>query len=276
MRGLFLKILAVTFVVPVIVGANTVPSTLGPGSVSGKIDPASFKMTFDEDFNGLDVSAWGPGTRWIAHTPWNGDFGDARFSDPRADFPFTTSNGVLRIEARKLPDDVWRSGLLASTDPKGNGFKQRYGYFEMRARFPAGEGVWPAFWLTSQGDAKAIEVDVVEHYGHVPDRYTASLHIWDRKNPKLSKSFHQRVPVSAGSLYRDFHTYGVSIDRSSIRYFFDRREVWSIPTPPELENPFTLLLDLGLGAGWPIDKTPNPSVMEVDYVRVWSFPEDGG
>ena len=37
------------------------------------------------------MSAWGPGTRWIAHTPWHGDFGDAAFSDPLPGFPFATA-----------------------------------------------------------------------------------------------------------------------------------------------------------------------------------------
>lgn len=242
------------------------------GAESEEIDPTSFVLSFNEDFDWLDVSARGPGTRWIAHTPWNGDFGDARFVDPGPDFPFTARNGMLRIEARKSTNGEWQSGLLASTDSAGNGFQQRYGYFEMRARFPAGEGVWPAFWLTSRGAEKAIEVDVTEHYGHFPNRYTASLHIWDRKAPALSKSYHQRVPVEEGSLSAAFHTYGVAVEAARIRYFFDRREVWSIATPRELEHPFTILIDLGLGAGWPIVNTPNPSVMEVDYVRVWSFP----
>ncbi len=239
-----------------------------------EIDPDAFVLDFDENFDWLDVSARGPGTRWTAHTPWNGDFGDAQFADPIPDFPFTVQNGVLTIEARKSVDGKWQSGLLASTDAKGEGFKQRYGYFEMRARFPAGEGVWPAFWLTSRGTEKAIEVDVVEHYGHVPSRYTASLHIWDRKTPALSKSFHQRVPVADGSLSADFHTYGVAVQERRIKYFLDRKEVWSIETPRELEHPFTILIDLGLGAGWPIENTPNPSVMEIDYVRVWSLPPD--
>jgi beta-glucanase (GH16 family) len=238
------------------------------------IDPDAFILDFNENFDWLDVSARGPGTRWTAHTPWNGDFGDAKFTDPGPDFPFTVKNGVLKIEARKSADGQWKSGLLASTDGNGDGFKQRYGYFEMRARFPAGDGVWPAFWLTSRGAEKAIEVDVVEHYGHAPDRYSASLHIWDRKTPTLSKSFHQSVPVVAGALSSDFHTYGVAVQEDRIKYFLDRKEVWSIETPRELEHPFTILIDLGLGAGWPIDKTPNPSVMEVDYVRVWSLPPD--
>lgn len=239
---------------------------------AGSIDPAPFHLTFTEDFDRLDVSARGPNTRWTAHTPWNGDFGDAKFADPQPGYPFTVQNGILRIEAKKGADGKWQSGLLSSTDPAGNGFTQLNGYFEMRARFPAGEGGWPAFWLTSRGESKAVEVDVVEHYGHFPFRYTASLHIWDRKNPTLSKSTHQWIPVPAVSLYSGFHTYGVAVEPQRIRYFFDRKEVWSVARPAELLLPFTILIDLGLGAGWPIDKAPNPSVMEVDYVRVWSLP----
>jgi len=268
-------------VTPIFAGiTHIVVGVLFGGAVSvlaakaGEIDPAAFAMSFNEDFDWLDVSAAGPGSRWIAHTPWNGDFGDARFADPGPGFPFTTRDGILHIEARKGADGKWQSGLLASTDPEDNGFKQLYGYFEMRARFPAGEGVWPAFWLASRGGEKSVEVDVVEHYGHFPSRYTASMHVWDRKVPRRSKSHHRRVPVEEGSLSAAFHTYGVSVEVDLIRYFFDREEVWSIATPPELKHPFTILVDLGLGAGWPIDKTPNPSVMEVDYIRVWSFPVD--
>jgi hypothetical protein len=29
------------------------------------------------------------------------------------------------------------------------------------------------------------------------------------------------------------------------------------------------MVDLALGGGWPIDKTPDPSVMQVDYVRAY-------
>ena len=31
-----------------------------------------------------------------------------------------------------------------------------------------------------------------------------------------------------------------------------------------------MLVNLGLGAGWPTENTPNPSVMEVDYVRAYA------
>jgi len=234
------------------------------------IDLSSYELSFNEEFDHLDVSAWGPGTRWIAHTPWKGDFGSAKFSNPTAGFPFTVEGGLLRIEARK-DGEQWRSGLLASVDRAGNGFAQQFGYFEMRAKLPAGKGLWPAFWLVGlDRSTHTSEIDVIEHYGHMPDRYTAAVHVWDRKDRKQSRSVHQRIPIPPGSLYDDFHTFGASVEPDWIRIYLDRREVWRTKTPPEHHQPMYVLVDLGLGAGWPIDEAPNPSFMYVDYIRAWT------
>jgi beta-glucanase (GH16 family) len=245
------------------------PSVARAGT-GDELDLSDLTQSFSEDFDSLDVSAWGPGTRWIAHTPWNGDFGAAAFADPKPGFPFTTKDGELRIEVAKGADGKWRSGLLASVDRQGKGFAQQFGYFEMRARFPAGKGLWPAFWLIGlDRSTHTSEVDVVEHYGHMPGRYTASIHVWDRREPKKSRTTHKFVAVPPNSLYEGFHTYGVKIDSEWTRFYFDRREVASVPTPAEHRQPMYLLIDLGLGPGWPIDETPNPSFMYVDYVRAW-------
>lgn len=229
-----------------------------------------YRLTFDEEFDRLDVSAMGPGTRWIAHTPWNGDFGDAQFSDPTPDFPFTVADGLLRIEAKKEPDGKWRSGLLASTDPVGRGFTQKFGYFEMRAKLPSGPGLWPAFWLIANKAPNAsAEIDVLEHYGAFPDAFQSVVHVW----PKMDqvKAIHEththRVP--AGSLYSDFHNYGVLVEAEWTRFYFDRMEIWSRRTPVEHHEPMFVLLNLAMGGGWPIKDAPSPSYMYVDYVKVY-------
>ncbi len=113
------------------------------GDTGDALPVDDMRLTFDENFDELDVSAWGPGTRWIAHTPWSGDFGGARFANPGERTPFKTENGILRIEAKRDPEGDWQSGLLASVDTKGNGFAQQYGYFEMRAQLPVGPGYGP-------------------------------------------------------------------------------------------------------------------------------------
>jgi beta-glucanase (GH16 family) len=235
------------------------------------LDISKYSLTFEEEFDTLDVSGRGPGTRWIAHTPWNGDFGDAIFVDPTPDFPFTVKNGMLRIEARKGSDGRWRSGLLASVDPNGAGFSQKFGYFEMRAKLPWGPGVWPAFWLIGLDRSEhTAEIDVMEHYGHAPDRFTSAVHVWNRQDPKGSRSVHQRTSIARGSLYDRFNTFGVSIDPEWIRMFLNRQEVWRTRTPDEHRQPMYILVDLGLGGGWPIEGAPNPSFMYVDYIRAYA------
>jgi beta-glucanase (GH16 family) len=232
------------------------------------------KPSFDEEFDKLDVSAWGPGTRWIAHTPWNGDFGDAAFTDPWPGFPFTTKDGILSIEAAKDPQGVWRSGLLSSVDAAGHGFSQTYGYFEMRAKLPSGPGVWPAFWLSTaeRNTDPSIEIDAMEYYGKFPEKYIATKHVW-RQDDSLSRSEGGDVFVSPGSLSKDFHSYGVLVGPKEIIYFLDRREVLRQITPSELTRPLAILVDLALGGGWPSDQTPNPSVMYVDYVRAYPLSD---
>ncbi len=232
---------------------------------------AGYKLTFDENFDRLDVSAWGPGTRWIAHTPWHGDFGDAAFADPSEDFPFKIENGILRIEARQGSDGKWRSGLLSSADVAGDGFHQQYGYFEMRAKLPPGPGVWPAFWLIANKDEKtSAEIDILEYYGVGPDIYHSTVHVWP-KSPEIEKqTYHLQYSVPYDSLSNDFHTYGASVEEDYIVFYLDRHEMGRIKTPPEHRRPMFILLNLALGSGWPIDKTINPSFMYVDYVRAYS------
>jgi beta-glucanase (GH16 family) len=248
-------------------------------AASGDIDPCKLHPTFTEDFNDLSVSARGvTNTRWIAHTPWNGDFGDAAFADPQPDFPFRVQDGVLNIEARKGADGKWQSGLLASATPANTGFAQRYGYFEMRAQLPPGPGVWPGFWLNANqrhdDNNPGVEIDVIEYYGQFPGAYHSVVHVWDKVDPKQSREDDHIISVPSGSLTSGFHTFGVDVEPDWITFFLDRHKTWSVATPGELKDPMMVLVDLALGPGWPIDHTPNPSVMQVDYIHVFAPSAD--
>lgn len=249
---------------------------------SGELDLGKLSMVFREDFDDrLSVSPWGPNTRWIAHTPWHGDFGDAQFADPVLEFPFTVSDGMLRIEARKNSNGKWESGLLSSADENGRGFSQVYGYFEMRAKLPPGPGVWPAFWLGTIADktkasVAGLEVDVLEYYGHAPDAYQTNIHVWrtDGTDSKDTRYRPHPIIVPPGSLTSEFNTYGVLVTREWIVFYLNRHEVSRDKTPPEHQRPLHILLNLALGSGFPIDKTPNPSYMYVDFVHAYKIIGD--
>jgi beta-glucanase (GH16 family) len=248
------------------------PSTAAPEKAASAA--CALHPVLIEDFNDLSVAPrkLGP-ARWIAHTPWNGDFGDARFSDPRSDGPFSVKDGMLRIKAWKDPSGIWRSGLLAAGDSTGANAGTRYGYFETRMKFPPGPGTWPAFWLAAAKSAHTkdgnVEIDAIEYYGQFTDSYRAHVHVW-YKDRARSRGGGTLLKVPAGSLVDDFHTYGIDVSPQKIVFFRDGRQVWSQPTPPEVDGPLYPLVNLALGSGFKIDQTPNPSTLLVDYVHVYS------
>jgi beta-glucanase (GH16 family) len=246
------------------------PSPYALAAEPRTLDISLYHETFSETFRGpLNVTPWGP-SRWIAHTPWHGDFGDARFSDPGAGFPFTTGPQGLNIIARKNAYGKWESGLLCSRDPEGRGFAQAGGYFEARMKMPPGPGVWPAFWLVTHTGADAnAEIDVVEYYGKFSDGYHVTSHVWPKAKGVKPRSQEKVIPVTAGSLTQAFHAYGVEILDNDLVFYLDRHEVARMPASPEAKLPLSVLVNLALGSGWPIDKTPDPSILEVDYVKAF-------
>jgi Glycosyl hydrolases family 16 len=212
--------------------------------------------------------------RWTAHTPWAGDFGDARFADPGPRGPFSMKDGILSITASKDSEGKWTSGLIAAADARGVGFGTRYGYFEARMKMPPGPGTWPAFWLAALKPATPItdgniEIDVIEYYGQFTSAYQAVVHVW-YKDAAKNRGQNQKIDVPDNSLVDDFHTFGVDVSPQAIVFFRDGKQVWSQPTPPELDGPLYPLVNLALGSGWPIDRTPNPSTLLVDYVHVYA------
>lgn len=241
----------------------------------GEIDFCRLELAFEDDFDDVSIASRELGDkRWIAHTPWNGDFGDAIFTDPGEDFPFTVEDGNLHITARTDSEGTWRSGLISSGDGQRNGFMTQYGYFEARMKLPPGPGVWPAFWLASSEtpgwEGPSIEVDILEYYGHDDTSLQSARHIW-HKNPVRSEPLVQPTRVPAGSLTEDFHLYSARVAPDFITYYLDREPIWQIPTPQEHKFPLMLLANLALGSGFPIDKTPNPSVLEIDYIRAYTL-----
>lgn len=247
-------------------------------------EPATCSLypVFMEDFNDLSVSpdTIGP-ARWTAHTPWSGDFGDAVFIDPGTDGPFKVAGGLLSITARKDATGRWTSGLLAAADAAGRGAGTRYGYFEARMKFPPGKGTWPAFWLAALKPVTEVdgnvEIDVVEYYGHDAASFHSVVHVWFRDAAR-KRATGTKTDVPNGALTEGFHTYGVDISPRYMVFFLDGEAYWRQDTPPELTGPVYPIINLALGSGWPIDETPSPSVLLVDYVHVWgrtSPPPDG-
>lgn len=92
--------------------------------------------------------------------------------------------GNLTITARQEiysgSDGVTRDFTSARLKTQGL-FTQAYGRFEARIKLPAGQGIWPAFWMLGDNFPtdrwpKCGEIDIMENVGKEPSTNHGSLH----------------------------------------------------------------------------------------------------
>jgi beta-glucanase (GH16 family) len=181
--------------------------------------------------------------------------------------PFVVHDGVLDIVAQPAPPALasalggfrYTSGLI-TTQPS---FSQTYGYFEMRAKLPAGKGVWPAFWLLPADLSWPPELDVMESIGD------PSL-VWTTAHSKVDDRPGGKHQVAPGV----FHVFAVSWDEKELVWYIDGKEVQRQPTPPDMHKPMYMLANVAVGGDWPgapDASTPWPARMSIDYIRAYRF-----
>jgi len=172
--SLFFAIASIAVLSMLIAAADPASEAADPSQAphAGDIDLTGYTLTFEDDFDHLSLATRSPkGSATWLHIPPYGAAANYSASTWDAN-ALSVSDGILSIKAFKDADGTWRSGNLSSMDETGQGFAQRYGYFEVRARMPAsGTGSWPAFWLMSStsinntAGKKFSEIDIFEWYG---------------------------------------------------------------------------------------------------------------
>jgi beta-glucanase (GH16 family) len=162
-------------------------------------------------------------------------------------------------------------------------FAQPYGRFEARIKIPAGEGMWPAFWMLGEdigavGWPKCGEIDIMENIGKEPGAVHGSLH--GPSSSAATTSQTSTVQLPEGQKFADdFHIYAVEWDLNGVKFFVDStnyatmtKEQWPATGPWVFDHPFFIILNLAVGGDWPGPpdaKTQFPKQMLVDYVRVY-------
>ena len=188
-------------------------------------------------------------------------------------------NGSLIIEAHREPAGVcgYSSARLTSKH-KGD---WTYGKVVVRAKLPAGRGVWPAIWMLptdwSYGGWPASgEIDIMEFVGYMPDSLFGSIH---------TKRFNHIIGTQvtrglySNTLSTAFHKYAIVWDEEKIDFYFDDKKFQTFSNTKEgseawpFDRNFHLVMNIAVGGNWGgkegIDTSIWPQRMEVDYVRVY-------
>jgi beta-glucanase (GH16 family) len=252
----------------------------------------SAKLTFDDEFNSLSVwnGATNTGT-WSTNFWYNDQWGNyaksngstlsgngeqqwyinANYAPTSAVKPWSASDGVLTITAQ--PADASIKGLINNAQYTSgminswHSFSQQYGYFEIKADLPAGQGLWPAFWLMPEDGAWPPELDVFEVLGNDPDKLYTTAHSNASGSHTMATKGTDVADTSAG-----FHTYGVDWEADKITFYFDGKEVYETATPADMHKPMYMIANLAVGGSWPGNpdsSTPWPAQMKIDYIRAW-------
>jgi hypothetical protein len=226
-------------------------------------------LTFDDEFNSLSMSNDGAanGTTWTNHL-W--------YQQPDSNIA-SVSNGVLNLSSDGA------NNMVATVNSAAQGFSQKYGYFEARIKVPAGQGTWPAFFLIStdhalNGPAPASELDIMEGQGSQPNAYWTTLH---RDSAHAGDQQNGNNFVDTGvNLSAGFHTFSAlwSPNSNVITWYLDGKEVATAPKYDTTDSsPMEVILGSQIGdmtgTNQPNGSTPNPAVMQVDWVRVYQFAD---
>ncbi|MFN3404037.1 MAG: family 16 glycosylhydrolase [Cytophagaceae bacterium] len=156
----------------------------------------------------------------------------------------------------------------------------KYGRFDIRAKTPVQQGIWPAIWMLPTdwvygGWPQSGEIDIMESVGHEPATCYGTLHY----GPPWPNNKHTGGNVKVnGTLADEFHVYSVEWDENEIRWYLDD-VLFSKKTPADLDphpwpfdQRFHMILNLAIGGNWPgppDESTTFPKYMWVDYVRVF-------
>ncbi|HVA15861.1 MAG TPA: glycoside hydrolase family 16 protein, partial [Stellaceae bacterium] len=244
-------------------------------------------LTFDDEFQSLSLWNGYSGT-WDTTAPYVPVNGNGYSLPPNGEQewyinstyaptswvqPWSVSNGVLTLTAAPAPAAIqplingyqYTSGEVNTS----HSFSQTYGFFEMRAELPAGQGLWPAFWLLPENGSWPPEIDAMEMLGSNPTTYYTSLHSTGSWGNEVNGGQANAVADTTTG----FHTYGVDWEPNYITYYFDGHQVYQTPTPSDMNVPMYLTANLAVGGAWPGDvngSTPMPAHMQIDFIRAYS------
>jgi beta-glucanase (GH16 family) len=252
-------------------------------------EPKGYTLVWSDEFKGKSGSL--PNAK-----KWTYDVGGSGWGNHELEF-YTNRAENARIEHGKL---VITARAETYAGPDGKNFKytsarlktqglfsQSYGRFEARIKLPAGQGIWPAFWMLGDnfgtvGWPKCGEIDIMENIGKEPGINHGSLHGPSSANPTSDLTNTITLP-NRKRLPGDFHLYAVEWEPGVVRFYLDSNlyatftsAQWPAGGSWVFDHPFFIILNVAVGGDWPSAPdatTVFPQTMLVDYVRVYKRKE---
>ena len=278
--------------------AKTPSTSIASSSIANRETPYSL----DEYFQLYDTLAWSDefsgsslsiASSWLS-TGKNWNYDTERRNNELHTYTTdgsnqTVSDGTLKLTA-KLD-----GGSLTSCSIKSNGrVAFKYGRCEIRTKITKTKGMFPAFWMMSNGQTwqNGVEVDVFEQVCG-SDWLAANYHIVYQDNSTTQN----QTPVTPndGVHWGDgFHRIGVIVNEREIVYYVDdyifkRIDVRDTRYDRLRSYPLYIILNLAVGGNWTAAMSGDLSVSSIgdlpagftsedftiDYCRIFTNATEG-
>ena len=249
-------------------------STINNGFKSPK-DRAGWSLIWTDEFSGPEVDT----TKWTHEVNGSGGGNNELqyYTNSKANSYIKDDFLVIKAIKENYKGKFYTSGRLR-TIKKAD---WTYGRFDIRAKTPVQQGVWPAIWMLPTDYVygtwpQSGEIDIMESIGSHPKTLVGTIH-YGQPWPKNQHIGADHI-LTEGDLSTQFHVFSVEWEPNEIRWYMDD-VLYSTKTPKDLEpehwpfdQNFHMLLNLAIGGEWPgppDETTTFPKYMFVDYVRVY-------
>lgn len=262
-----------------------------------------YVLVWSDEFDGDSLDT----TKWDYQYGTGAEYGLDGWGNSELEY-YTDREENVRVEDGKLiltaikeetdyEGKPYTSGRIRTLDNDTEEalFATTYGRVEARIKMPAGEGIWPAFWMLPVDPslynqwAASGEIDIMEARGRLPGQIGGTIHYgknWPNNVYKGKDYFFE-----AGTDITDYHVYSVEWEPGIIRWYVDDECYYSIDNwyskgssnaedytwPAPYDVPFYILLNLAVGGTFDseanLENAEFPAQMYVDFVRVYHKEE---
>ena len=231
---------------------------------------AGWTLDWSDEFNGTSLDA----------AVWNYDLGGGGWGNNELEYyqaqNAVVQNGYLTITA--MQQAVGGSSYTSARIQTAQKKTFTYGRFEMMAKLPSTQGMWPAFWLLGAtcnsfglyGGTVAWpdcgEIDAMEMIGGAGDYTTHGTIHYATGAPTFSYT-------NSAKLGATFHRYTVDWTTQGFTWYLDGVAYGTQPMTTGMsvfQTPFFLILNFAVGGSWPGNPDITsvfPQTYVIDYVR---------
>jgi beta-glucanase (GH16 family) len=231
-----------------------------------------WKLTWHDEFRGrhLDRSKWNTVMDFPGRA--GGHYHNSSYGSYALDENIVLRKGRLHLVTDDEPvvgDDPpgtypYSEGFMSSHDK----FFQTYGHWEICAKYPAGRGLWPAFWLVPQDRTWPPEFDIAEWFGGNEGMFQGiASGSWP--DVRWDGNWTYGPAPTTG-----WHTYALRWEPGRAAFLVDGRQTAAFEGSFVPDKAMYVVLNSGTWmnadrGGPPDATTPFPNTFDVDYVRVY-------